>query len=96
MHDPAKRLRKIRGKHASRVHSSQNPTSQHLEFLSRVAMRYKIDHFDSEKYYAKGDTSDSDLDSDPEPEPETLAPISKPINENTSKIEDIYDLYGSI
>ncbi|CAG8769919.1 15792_t:CDS:2, partial [Dentiscutata erythropus] len=39
-------------------------TGQHLEFLSRVAMRHKIDRFDSEKYYAEGDTSDFDLDSD--------------------------------
>ncbi|RIB11430.1 hypothetical protein C2G38_2261713 [Gigaspora rosea] len=77
----AKRLRKIEGKHASRVHGGQNPTSQHLELLSRIA---------------KGDTSDSDLDSDPEPDPETLASTPKPINENTSEIEDIYDLYGSI
>ncbi|CAG8803648.1 25213_t:CDS:1, partial [Dentiscutata erythropus] len=94
----AKRLRKIRGKHASRVHGGQNPTSQHLEFLSRIAMRHKIDRFDSGKYYAEGDTSDSDLDSDPEPEPETRAPTPKSTSENTSitEIEDIYDLYGSI
>ncbi|RIB05468.1 hypothetical protein C2G38_2219554 [Gigaspora rosea] len=50
----AKSLKKIRGKHASRVHGGQNPTSQHLKFLSRVAMRHKIDRFDSEKYYAEG------------------------------------------
>ncbi|CAG8641408.1 5527_t:CDS:2 [Ambispora gerdemannii] len=43
----AKRLRKIGGKHASRVHGGQNPTSQHLELLSRIAMRHKIDRFDS-------------------------------------------------
>ncbi|CAG8820196.1 4033_t:CDS:1, partial [Gigaspora rosea] len=92
----AKRLRKIGGKHASRVHGGQNPTSQHLEFLSRVAMRHKMDHHNSGMYYAEGDTSDSDLDADPEPEPEALAPTPKAINENTSEIEDIYDLYGSI
>ncbi|KAF0405055.1 hypothetical protein F8M41_008978 [Gigaspora margarita] len=92
----AKRLRKFEDKHASRVHDGQNPTLQHLEFLSRVAMRHKIDHFDSEKYYDKGDTLDSDLDSDPEPESEILAPIPKPINKNTSEIEDIYNLYRSI
>ncbi|CAG8572054.1 15085_t:CDS:2 [Funneliformis mosseae] len=93
-----KRLRKIGGKHASRVHSGQNPTSQHLEFLSRIAMRHKIDYFNSGKYYAEGDTSDSDLNSDPEPEPETQAFTPKPINKNTSTsaIEDIYDLYESI
>ncbi|RIB23782.1 hypothetical protein C2G38_2288261 [Gigaspora rosea] len=92
----AKRLRKIGGKHASRVHGGQNPTSQHLELLSRIAMRHNIGRFDSEKYYAEGDTSNSDLDSDPEPKPETLAPTPKPINENTSEIEDIYNLYRSI
>ncbi|CAG8736014.1 11846_t:CDS:2, partial [Gigaspora rosea] len=83
-------------KHASRVHGGQNSTSQHLAFLSRIAMRHKIGRHDSGMYYAEGDTSDSDLDSDPEPELETLAPIPKPINENTSEIEDIYDLYGNI
>ncbi|CAG8788299.1 8952_t:CDS:2, partial [Dentiscutata erythropus] len=92
----AKRLRKIGGKHTSRVHGGQNPTSQYLAFLSRIAMRHKIDHHDSGMFYAEGDTLDSDLDSDPEPEPETLAPTPKAINENTSEIEDIYDLYGSI
>ncbi|KAF0398403.1 hypothetical protein F8M41_009857 [Gigaspora margarita] len=92
----AKRLRKIGGKHASRVHSGQNSTSQHLAFLSRIAMRHKMDCHDSGMYYAEGDTSDTDLNSDPEPEPETLAPTPKPINENTSEIEDIYDLYGTM
>ncbi|CAG8696179.1 28591_t:CDS:2, partial [Dentiscutata erythropus] len=33
---------------------------------------------------------------DPKPEPEALAPIPKAINENTSEIEDIYDLYENI
>ncbi|CAG8630037.1 1010_t:CDS:2 [Cetraspora pellucida] len=92
----AKRLRKIRGKHASRVHNNQNPTSQHLEFLSRVVMRYKMDHYNSEMYYVKSDTSNSNFDADPEPEPEALVPIFKSINKNTSDIEDIYDLYRSI
>ncbi|CAG8639709.1 23043_t:CDS:2 [Cetraspora pellucida] len=91
----AKRFRKIEGKHVSRVHDGQNPTSQHLEFLSRVAIRHKMDRHNSEIYYAEGDTSDSDLDADPEPEPETLASKLKVINENTSEIENIYDLYGS-
>ncbi|CAG8805592.1 4337_t:CDS:2, partial [Dentiscutata erythropus] len=89
----SKRLRKIGDKHASRVHGGQNSTSQHLEFLSKIAIRYKIDCFNSRKYYTEGNTSNSDLDSDPEPKPETLAPTPKPINKNTSKIEDIYDLY---
>ncbi|RIB08433.1 hypothetical protein C2G38_2211653 [Gigaspora rosea] len=92
----AKRLRKIGGKHASRVHGGQNSTSQHLAFLSRIAMRHKMDRHDSGMYYTEGDTSDSDLDSNLEPEPKTLASTPKLINENTSEIEDIYDLYGSI
>ena len=94
----AKRLRKIKGKHASRVHSGQNSTSQHLAFLSRIAIRHKIDRHDSKMYYAKGDTSDSDFDSDLEPEPETQAFITKPIDKitSTSEIEDIYDLYRNI
>ncbi|CAG8748840.1 10373_t:CDS:1, partial [Dentiscutata erythropus] len=90
----AKRLRKIGGKHASRVHGGQNSTSQHLAFLSRIAMRHKMDRHDSGMYYAEGDTSDSDLDSNLEPEPKTQTFTPKPINENTSEIEDIYDLYG--
>ncbi|CAG8599529.1 23469_t:CDS:2 [Cetraspora pellucida] len=92
----AKKLRKIRDKYASRIYSNQNPTLQYLEFLSRLTMRYKIDHYNSGMYYAEGDTFDSDLDADPEPEPEALASTSKAINENTSEIEDIYDLYRSI
>ena len=94
----AKRLRKIGGKHASRVHGGQNSTSQHLAFLSRIAMRHKMNRHDSGMYYAEGDTSDSDLDSDLEPEPEIQAFITKPTNKNisTSEIEDIYDLYKNI
>ncbi|CAG8569568.1 8366_t:CDS:1, partial [Acaulospora morrowiae] len=59
-----KRLRKIGGKHASRVHGGQNSTSQHLDFLTRIALRHKIDHFDAGKNYAEGDTSDSESESD--------------------------------
>ncbi|CAG8589154.1 15508_t:CDS:2 [Cetraspora pellucida] len=92
----AKRLRKIGSKHASRVHDSQNPTSQHLEFLSRVAMRHKIDHHNSGIYYTKSNTSNSNLDSDSKPEPEALDSTPKAINENTSKIENIYALYENI
>nr|CAG8684005.1 4190_t:CDS:2 [Entrophospora candida] len=60
----AKRLRKIGSKHASRVHGSQNPMPQHLSLLCRIAMRHKIDCFDSGTYYAEGDTSDSDTNPD--------------------------------
>ncbi|CAG8737749.1 8695_t:CDS:2 [Cetraspora pellucida] len=72
-----KRLRKIKSKYASRIYDGQNLTLQHLKFVSRVAMRHKIDHHNSGIYYA-----------------EIL--IFKAINENTSKIEDIDDLYRSI
>ncbi|CAG8730321.1 22272_t:CDS:2, partial [Dentiscutata erythropus] len=72
---------------------SQNPTSQYLEFLSRAAIRHKIDHFDSGKYYAEDDTSDSNLHLNLEPELKTLASTLKPINENISEIDDIYNLY---
>ncbi|CAG8606333.1 5653_t:CDS:1, partial [Acaulospora morrowiae] len=60
----AKRLRKIGGKHASRVHSEQNSTPQHLDFLIRIALRHKIDCFDAGKNYAKSNTSDSESKSD--------------------------------
>ena len=61
----AKRLRKIGGKHASRVHGGQNPTSQHLAFLSRIAMRHKMDRHDSGNYYAEGDTSSESVPPNP-------------------------------
>ncbi|CAG8806778.1 14831_t:CDS:1, partial [Cetraspora pellucida] len=48
-----KRLRKIRDKHASRIHNNQNPTLQHLKFLSKAAILYKINCFNSEKYYTE-------------------------------------------
>ncbi|RHZ53398.1 hypothetical protein Glove_442g12 [Diversispora epigaea] len=89
----AKRLRKIGGKHASRVHSGQNPTSQHLKLLSRIAMRHKIDRFDSGMYYAEGDTSDSESESDSNDSlelgpSEAQASTSQPKNNN-------YDPFGS-
>ncbi|CAG8752825.1 11837_t:CDS:1, partial [Acaulospora morrowiae] len=49
----AKRLRKIGDKHASRVHGGQNQTPQHLDFLTRIVLRHKIDHFDAGKNYAE-------------------------------------------
>nr|CAG8633344.1 8241_t:CDS:2 [Entrophospora candida] len=36
------------------VHGSRNPTAQHLSLPCRIAMRQKIDHFDSGTYYAEG------------------------------------------
>ncbi|CAG8656542.1 19149_t:CDS:2, partial [Cetraspora pellucida] len=51
------------------------------------------DHYNSGIYYVKGNTSNFDLNLDSEPESEVLVPTSKAINENTSKIENIYNLY---
>ncbi|RHZ84329.1 hypothetical protein Glove_83g50 [Diversispora epigaea] len=83
----AKRLRKIEGKHVSRVHGGQNPTSQHLKLFSRITMRYKINHFDSGMYYTEGDTFNSESKYDDllelgpsEPKPQTS--ISQPKNNN--------------
>ncbi|CAJ0910724.1 126_t:CDS:2 [Entrophospora sp. SA101] len=48
-----------------------------------IAMRHKIDRFDSGTYYAEGDTSsDSDTNPDTNTEPE---PKSQPKNNNLSK-----------
>ncbi|CAJ0921168.1 2964_t:CDS:2 [Entrophospora sp. SA101] len=49
---------------------------QHLSLLCRIAMRQKIDRFDSGTYYAEGDTT-SDFDTNSEPEPK-----SQPKNNN--------------
>ncbi|CAG8634587.1 4663_t:CDS:2 [Dentiscutata erythropus] len=65
-------------------------------FLSMEKNPEHMDRHDSGMYYAESDTSDSDLDSDLEPKLETLASTPKPINKNTSEIEDIYNLYRSI
>ncbi|RHZ80679.1 hypothetical protein Glove_132g31 [Diversispora epigaea] len=83
----AKKLRKIGGKHASRVRGGQNPIPQHLDFLTRVALRHKIDRLDAGKNYAEGDTSDSESQSDDslelkhsEPELKDSAPQPKSHN----------------
>ncbi|CAJ0866970.1 2169_t:CDS:2 [Entrophospora sp. SA101] len=56
---------------------------QHLSLLCRIAMRHKIDRFDSGTYYAEGDTSsDSDTNPDTNTEPE---PKSQPKNNDLSK-----------
>ncbi|RHZ56117.1 hypothetical protein Glove_406g20 [Diversispora epigaea] len=91
----AKRLRKIGGKHASRVHSGQNPTSQHFKLLSRIAMRHKIDRFDSGMYYAEGDTSDSESESDSNDSLE-LGPSEPKAQASTSQPKSSdYDPFGS-
>ncbi|CAG8707316.1 13774_t:CDS:2, partial [Acaulospora colombiana] len=87
----AKRLRKIGGKHASRVHGGQNPTPQHLDFLTRIALRHKIDRFDAGKNYAEGDTSESESDDSLELKLSDLkaqASTSQPKNNN-------YNPFGS-
>ncbi|GES93707.1 hypothetical protein GLOIN_2v1846791 [Rhizophagus clarus] len=50
-----KLLRKIGAKHASMVHAGPNPTSQHLNNLSEIALRHKINRLDAGKNYALGD-----------------------------------------
>ena len=62
-----KDLRKIGGKHASMVHAGPNPTPQHLDNLSKIALRHKIDHLDVGKNYALGDP-ESKKESKSEPE----------------------------
>ncbi|CAJ0847315.1 8712_t:CDS:1, partial [Entrophospora sp. SA101] len=53
--------------------------TQRLDLLCRIALRHKIDRFDSEKYYAEGDTSDF------EPESQISTPRSKNNNNDLSK-----------
>ncbi|GBC19218.2 hypothetical protein GLOIN_2v1480631 [Rhizophagus irregularis DAOM 181602=DAOM 197198] len=48
-------LRKIGAKHASMVHAGPNPTPQHLDNLSEIALRHKINRLDAGKNYALGD-----------------------------------------
>ncbi|UZO28385.1 uncharacterized protein OCT59_021911 [Rhizophagus irregularis] len=48
-------LRKIGAKHASMVHAGPNPTPQHLNNLSEIALRHKINRLDAGKNYALGD-----------------------------------------
>ncbi|RIA85579.1 hypothetical protein C1645_830583, partial [Glomus cerebriforme] len=64
-------LRKIGAKHALMVHASPNPTPQHLNNLSEIALRHKINRLDVGKNYALGD-------------PESKEPISD--SENTSSL----------
>ncbi|KAF0424759.1 highly derived d5-like helicase-primase: PROVISIONAL [Gigaspora margarita] len=59
-------LRKIRSKHACRVHGGPNPTHQHLDLLNRIALRHKIVRLDAGKNYAIGDTESEESDSEPE------------------------------
>ncbi|GBC19786.2 hypothetical protein GLOIN_2v1480631 [Rhizophagus irregularis DAOM 181602=DAOM 197198] len=50
-----KRLANPGAKHASMVHAGPNPTPQHLDNLSEIALRHKINRLDAGKNYALGD-----------------------------------------
>jgi hypothetical protein len=75
-------LRKIGAKHASMVHAGPNPTPQHLDNLSEIALRHKINHLDAGKNYALGDPKSkkepkSDSENTPSLVPQTSSPQSK-------------------
>ncbi|CAG8730268.1 14918_t:CDS:1, partial [Funneliformis mosseae] len=38
-----RKLRRYRKRHASRAHSGENPTPEHLKYLSRIALRQESD-----------------------------------------------------
>ncbi|CAG8582647.1 9675_t:CDS:2, partial [Acaulospora morrowiae] len=65
----------------------------HLNFLTRIVLRHKIDRFDAGKNYTEGDTSDSESESDDSLELKlsnlkAQASISQPKNNN-------YNPFGS-
>ncbi|CAG8773232.1 10427_t:CDS:10, partial [Dentiscutata erythropus] len=81
-----------RAKHASMVHAGPNPTPQHLDHLSEIAIRHKINRLDAGKNYALGDPeSKKELNSGPEtsdgPKPQTQAssPASQSRNNDPKK-----------
>ncbi|UZO01008.1 uncharacterized protein OCT59_012117 [Rhizophagus irregularis] len=85
-------LRKIGAKHASMVHASPNKTPQHLDNLSEIALRHKINRLDAGKNYALGDPkSKKEPKSEPEtgdgPKPQTQAssPASQSRNNDPKK-----------
>src|SRR5581483_12416502 len=59
-------LRKIGAKHASMVHAGPNPTPQHLDNLSEIALRHKINHLGAGKNYTLGDSESKEPISDSE------------------------------
>jgi hypothetical protein len=63
-----KLLRKIGAKYASMVHAGPNPTPQHLNNLSEIALRHKINRLDAGKNYTLGD---SESKKEPKSESET-------------------------
>jgi hypothetical protein len=83
-------LRKIEAKHASMAHAGPNPTPQHLDNLSEIALRHKINSLDAGKNYALGDPKSkkepkSDSENTPSLVPQTLSPQSKNDNYNPFK-----------
>jgi hypothetical protein len=50
------------------VHAGPNPTPQHLDHLSEIALRHKINRLDAGKNYALGDPKSK---KEPKSEPET-------------------------
>ncbi|CAG8611835.1 8993_t:CDS:2 [Funneliformis mosseae] len=66
-----KLLRKTGAKHASMVYAGLNPTPQHLDNLSEIALRHKINHFNTGKNYALGDPKSKEPISDSDSKPET-------------------------
>jgi hypothetical protein len=48
--------RRIGRKHASRIHGGTNPTPQHLDLLTRIALKQKIGRLDAGKNYVIYDT----------------------------------------
>ncbi|CAG8743663.1 9330_t:CDS:1, partial [Funneliformis mosseae] len=73
-----KLLRKTGAKHASMVHAGPNPTPQHLDNLSEIALRHKINRLDAGKNYALGDPKSKEPISDSD---------SKPEASNSSKLQ---------
>ncbi|PKY32569.1 hypothetical protein RhiirB3_454991, partial [Rhizophagus irregularis] len=67
----SKLLRKTGAKHASMVYASPNPTPQHLDNLSEITLRHKINHLDAGKNYALGDPESKEPISDSKSEPES-------------------------
>ncbi|PKC58472.1 hypothetical protein RhiirA1_470924 [Rhizophagus irregularis] len=74
------------------VHAGPNPTSQHLNHFSEIAIRYKINRLDAGKNYALGDPkSKKEPKSEPEtgdgPKPQTQAssPTSQSRNNDPKK-----------
>ena len=85
-------LRKIGAKHASMVHAGPNPTPQHLDNLSEIALRHKINRLDAGKNYALGDPkskkepkSEPETSDSPKPQTQASSPASQPDPQRQAK-----------